>query len=271
MRTLEEPRSSRLSLVLFLCLFSSQSGVLVLSPILVDVAHDFGVSTTTAGQLRTISGFVAGVIALVIGRAAHRTSLRSLLQAGLGFLGVGSLLSAAAPSYAFLAFAQVPVGIGIALVLSAAVAAPGEWVSAEARSRVLSWTLIGNAGAWIVGMRPSATSLRTAISRAVRSSEASRTRGRGPSTSRNRRTSSRNRFHAGSSASRIWFRPSSGTNRASGISVATSLPSSKGTKASSVECNTSVGTRTSGARCVTSRSFLARRRRTAVSPEVDVL
>ena len=152
MRTGEEPRPNRLSLLLFLCLFSSQSGVLVLSPILVELAREFDVTTTTAGQLRTISGFVAGIVALVVGRATRRASLRGILRAGLGLLATGSLLSATAPSFAFLAVAQIPVGIGIALVLSAAVAAPGEWVAPEARSRVLSWTLIGNAGAWIVGM-----------------------------------------------------------------------------------------------------------------------
>jgi predicted MFS family arabinose efflux permease len=38
------------ALVLFACLFTSQSALLVLSPILVDVAREFGVSTAAAGQ-----------------------------------------------------------------------------------------------------------------------------------------------------------------------------------------------------------------------------
>ena len=40
------------STVLFLCLFTSQAALLVLSPILPEVAREFGVSTATAGQLR---------------------------------------------------------------------------------------------------------------------------------------------------------------------------------------------------------------------------
>ena len=43
------------ALALFLALFASQSGVLVLSPILSDVADDFGVSIATAGQLRIVA------------------------------------------------------------------------------------------------------------------------------------------------------------------------------------------------------------------------
>jgi hypothetical protein len=57
------------SVVLFACLFASQSGMLVLSPILVDVAREFGVSTATAGQLRSISGATGGVTALVLATA----------------------------------------------------------------------------------------------------------------------------------------------------------------------------------------------------------
>ena len=38
------PRLTRPSLVLFLCLFTSQAGLLVLSPVLPDIAREFGVS-----------------------------------------------------------------------------------------------------------------------------------------------------------------------------------------------------------------------------------
>ena len=45
-------RLGHASAVLFACLFASQSALLVLSPILVDVAREFGVSAAAAGQLR---------------------------------------------------------------------------------------------------------------------------------------------------------------------------------------------------------------------------
>jgi hypothetical protein len=44
----------RPSVVLVACLFVSQAGLLVLSPILPELASEFGVSTAAAGQLQAI-------------------------------------------------------------------------------------------------------------------------------------------------------------------------------------------------------------------------
>ncbi len=137
---------------LFLCLFSVQAGVIALSPVLAQVASDFDVSTATAGQLRSISGLVAGLTAVAMGRLSGRLGLRELLIAGLATLAGGSLLSAAAPSFAILAVAQAAIGFGLALVLSGGLAAAAEWSLPEHRARVLSLALLGQPVAWIVGM-----------------------------------------------------------------------------------------------------------------------
>jgi MFS transporter, DHA1 family, inner membrane transport protein len=71
---------------------------------------------------------------------------------GLTALMAGALLSAAAPTFAALAAAQVVVGGGLAVVLSGAVAAAAAWSSDEERATVLSWTLVGQPGAWIVAL-----------------------------------------------------------------------------------------------------------------------
>ena len=126
--------------------------MIALSPVLAQVAGDFGVSTATAGQLRSVSGLVAGTVAVTMGRVAARLDIRRLIVVGLGALAGGSLLSAAAPSFVVLAVAQVAVGGGIALVLSGALAAAAEWSAPERRAHVLSWTLLGQPFAWIVGM-----------------------------------------------------------------------------------------------------------------------
>jgi DHA1 family inner membrane transport protein len=137
---------------LALCLAASQAALLVLTPILTSVAADFGVSTATAGQLRTVSGLTAGVTAVLAGLVAARAGLRELLAAGLGLLMVGSALSAVAPHFAILVLAQVPIGIGVGLTYSAAVAAVAEWSRPEDRSRVLAVALLGPPLAWVVGM-----------------------------------------------------------------------------------------------------------------------
>ena len=48
------------ALILFLALFTSTAGNLVLTPILPDVARELGVSTATAGGLRIASGVGRG-------------------------------------------------------------------------------------------------------------------------------------------------------------------------------------------------------------------
>jgi DHA1 family inner membrane transport protein len=140
------------SLVLFLAFFASQAGVLVLSPILSEVADDFGVSVAEAGQLRILAAPLAAVAALAAGRLLVRFSPRALLGAGSSLLALGSAASAAAPSFAVLALAQVPMWIGIATLLTAGVAATSSWSGPERRTRVVAHALAGPPAAWIVGM-----------------------------------------------------------------------------------------------------------------------
>lgn len=140
------------SAVLFLCLFAAQAGAIALSPVLVDVARDLDVSTAAAGQLRTIAGLVAGATALTLARVGGRVDIRRQLLGGSIVLALGSLGSAGAPSMEWLAVAQVPVGAGIATLTTAGTLAAAEWVPAERRAATLSWTLVGQPAAWIVGM-----------------------------------------------------------------------------------------------------------------------
>ncbi len=147
LRSLDDPRA-----VLFACLFASQSALLVLSPTLIDVARDLGVSTATAGQLRSISGATGGLTALVLATAARRPGLRELLSAGAAIVAVGSGLSAAAPSFTVLAGAQAVLGVGIGLLVAVGIAASGEWPAPPERPQVLAWAIAGMPAAWIVGM-----------------------------------------------------------------------------------------------------------------------
>ncbi len=140
------------SLALFLAFFASQAGVLVLSPILSEVADDLGVSVAAAGQLRILAAPLAVVAALTAGRLLVRFSPRALLGAGSALLALGSLASAAAPSFALLALAQVPMWVGIATLLTAGVAATASWSEPERRTKVVARALAGPPSAWIVGM-----------------------------------------------------------------------------------------------------------------------
>ena len=143
---------TRPSLVLFACLFASQAALLVLSPTLHDIAADFGVSTATAGQLRSISGATGGATAVLLALAPRRPGLRDLLSAGAALVTLGSVLSAAAPTFAVLAAAQAVLGVGIALLVAVGIAATGEWPAPHEYSHVLAWAIAGMPVAWITGM-----------------------------------------------------------------------------------------------------------------------
>jgi predicted MFS family arabinose efflux permease len=144
--------SSSPALVLFLCVFTSQAGILVLSPILVEVAHDLGVSTAAAGQLRIFAAPVAAVVAILITRSASRLPLRTLLGAGAALVGVGSLASAASPSFIVLALAQVPLWIGVATLVAGGIGAAGSWSAPDDRGRLIAHALAGAPAAWVIGM-----------------------------------------------------------------------------------------------------------------------
>jgi MFS transporter, DHA1 family, inner membrane transport protein len=156
MNTTTTPRDGggyrAVSAVLFLCLFAAQAGAIALAPLLAEVARDLDVSTAAAGQLRTIAGLVAGMTALTLGRLGARVGLCRQLLGGSILLALGSLVSAGAPSIGLLAAAQVPVGAGIAILTTAGTLAAAEWVPRARRAATLSWALIGQPAAWIVGM-----------------------------------------------------------------------------------------------------------------------
>ena len=148
--TTAEPRT--VGITLLAALAASQSALVVLNPLLPDVARDLDVSVATAGQLRTLSGLAAGVAALAVGLLATRFGLRELLLGAIATLAVGSVLSAASTEFAMLAAAQMLAGLGIGISYSAAIAATAEWSTDANRSRVLALALLGPPLAWILGM-----------------------------------------------------------------------------------------------------------------------
>jgi predicted MFS family arabinose efflux permease len=142
----------RPSAVVFACLFASQAALLVLSPILPEIAREYGVSTATAGQLRTVSGATGGLTALLLAVMPRRRGLRDLLSAGAALIALGSALSAAAPTFAVLAAAQGVLGVGVGVLVAVGIAAAGEWPAPAERPHTLAWAIAGMPSAWIAGM-----------------------------------------------------------------------------------------------------------------------
>jgi predicted MFS family arabinose efflux permease len=145
-------RYRAVSVTLLLCLFAAQAALIAMAPVLAVAAAELHVSTAAAGQLRTITGLAAGVTALMLGGVAGRVGLGRQLLAGSALLAIASIASAAAPTFALLALAQLPVGVGVAVLTTAGTLAAAEWVAPELRTSTLSWALVGQPAAWIVGM-----------------------------------------------------------------------------------------------------------------------
>ena len=144
--------AARPSPVLFACLFASQAALLVLSPVLTDIAREFHTSTAAAGQLRTILGAAGGVTAVSLALAGRRPGLRDMLLHGANLVLAGSVTSALAPSFAVLTFAQAVIGVGIGVIVAIGIAAAGEWAAPGDRAKTLAWAIAGMPAAWVVGM-----------------------------------------------------------------------------------------------------------------------
>ena len=139
-------------ITLLSALAASQAALVVLNPLLPDVARDLDVSVATAGQLRTVSGLAAGAAALATGLLAARVGLRGLMLGALVILAVGSLVSARRRTSRCSPLRRRSSASGSAVSYSAAIAATAEWSTEANRSRVLALTLLGPPLAWIVGM-----------------------------------------------------------------------------------------------------------------------
>jgi DHA1 family inner membrane transport protein len=142
----------RLAAGLFLTFFTAQSAFVVLAPTLTQVAHQFGVSVARAGQLRTVAAIAGFLAAAAIAVVARRVGVARLLRAGLVVLAAGAIASAAAPSFALLAMAQIVIGVGAAAVLTAGLAAAADWSDPSHRADVLAWTIVGQPAAWVAAL-----------------------------------------------------------------------------------------------------------------------
>ncbi len=135
-----------------MCVFTSQAAVLVLSPILVEIAQDLHVSTAVAGQLRIFAAPVAALVAVLLARFSGAAPLKWILLASTLLVAVGSLASAAAPSFLALALGQLPLWIGVAGLVAGGVGAAGVWSTPDVRGSVVARALAGAPAAWVAGM-----------------------------------------------------------------------------------------------------------------------
>ena len=71
-------------------MFAAQAGLLLLGPVLPDVAREFGVSVAAAAQVRTLGGLAGGAAAVAVALLGSRLGLRRMLTAGYLTLALGT-------------------------------------------------------------------------------------------------------------------------------------------------------------------------------------
>jgi predicted MFS family arabinose efflux permease len=100
--------------------------MLMLGPLLVELADDFGTSIALAGQLAAATFITWGVVAPLVGPISDTYGRRPVLLVGLMLMGLGILGSGFAWSYSSLLATRLITGVGSAMLPPTIMAALGD-------------------------------------------------------------------------------------------------------------------------------------------------
>jgi predicted MFS family arabinose efflux permease len=145
------PARRRSLVPLVLATMATQASIVVLAPIVVEVADDFGASVSAVGIARSVMAGTAVVGSLVLGPLIDRLGVRPVLVAGGGLAMAGAGATAAAPSLAAFYAAHVLVGGGVACLLSAGFAGVGAYFDESESAWAMGYVVGAQSLAWIVG------------------------------------------------------------------------------------------------------------------------
>src|ERR671914_71419 len=141
----------RLLLPLVLATIATQSSIVVLAPIVVEIGRDLGASVSAVGVARSVMAGVAVCVSLAIGALIDRIGVRPLLIAGGCLALAGAGLTAAAPSLPTFYAAHVVTGGGVACLLSAGFAGVAAYFPDRDAAWAMGYVVGGQSIAWIVG------------------------------------------------------------------------------------------------------------------------
>jgi predicted MFS family arabinose efflux permease len=124
---------------------------LVVSLLLVDIASTFNIPVGIAGQIRTTSGMLSIVFALVMGVLSIRYKHRSLLSIGLILFTVSAVTSYFSTSFTMLLVFYSLAGIAISMVTPMVNTLIGSLVQPDKRTTVIGWTIAGLSIIYLAG------------------------------------------------------------------------------------------------------------------------
>lgn len=132
--------------------FAIGCGVMVTSGALNDIVRDLQVSVPAGGQLTTVGAIVVGLGAPLLAAAVAGWDRRRLLTLSLLWYALGHLVSAAAPSYAWLLPLRAVSVIGAAVFTPQAAAAINVMTEPAQRGRAITFVFLGWSLASVLGM-----------------------------------------------------------------------------------------------------------------------
>jgi predicted MFS family arabinose efflux permease len=148
--TREERRT--LLLVLGFLTFASVYANVVIVPVLVLIAGEFGTSTGTAGLVAAAYGVPGIVVAVIAGPYSDRLGRKWFLVGGSLLMGIATLLSALATSFEVLVLTRALAGMGASVIFPNVNATIGDVYPYRERGRAISTVIGMNTMASIVGL-----------------------------------------------------------------------------------------------------------------------
>jgi len=144
-------RSRRRLVPLVLATVATQSSIVVLTPLVVEIGRSFDASVSAVGLARSVLAGAAVAVSLAIGPLIDRVGVRPLIVWGAGLAMAGAGLSAGAPSLALFYAAQAVSGAGVACLLSAGFAGVAAFFRREDAAWAMGYVVGAQSIAWIAG------------------------------------------------------------------------------------------------------------------------
>ncbi len=137
---------------LWLMMFSASSQLIIMVPILPEIAATLGVNAFWQGMLLTAYALSLGVSALITGPASDRIGRRLILLYGTILMAVTLALHTVAESYVLLFSMRLLAGVGGGMLTSGSVAYVGDYFPYEQRGWANGWVMSGTAFGQVAGI-----------------------------------------------------------------------------------------------------------------------
>lgn len=132
--------------------FATVYNNIVVSPVLVDIARDLGVSIGTSGLLVTAYGIPGIVVGVLAGPLSDRYGRKTFLVWGTVVMSILTVSGGAVPGFSYLLLTRVGAGIGAAVIYPNISATVADEFPYHERGRAMSTVVAMNQLATIVGV-----------------------------------------------------------------------------------------------------------------------